>query len=590
MFDSILKSANELKNKVLRKTELEIMLEEATNSESWNVPNTTLEEISEHTEDWSNYNLVMKHLWETIKKDLKYHVNIFKGLHLMEFLIKNGNTRIVQDLKDDILRIRSLQEVTYHQDGMDKCSRIREKAKSIVDLISDPERLDEERKISKKNKGKFSSKINSGEGRIIEKTTYFGNYEDPSSEYTNSSKYDQRRSKDHGSSKKSKKKKKNASSSNDDSSEDDSSGSSSEDEKEKKKKKKSKKKSKKEKDDDDIFGLMTEDSSQNTKQNNAGVDIFGENFGIGKRDENNDIFATKSSGVGALPKPPQKSSMAMGFESSGQQNFGINSFGNMGASSQIPPLQPQTFCDHQQTSTSSLDAAFGQMTLNQQTQFQPQSTSGFGAPQNTFGANSQFQSSGTPQQFQQTSGFGGGSTGIPPPSSDIFGSSSTSTGGFGHSTAPSASAPSSFGYQQTSTQKVKADDGFGAFQSSEKDAWSMGEGLVNLGNIKKKGNEPSTQKKLNLFCDSSASKPTGWNQPTTGAFGASGSMQNTGAFGQFSTTAFGEAPQSIGGFGASSFSSTTQQNTQAFGEFPQSTQSQSTGFGAEGQGGNSLFD
>jgi len=91
----------------------------------------------------------MKHLWETINLDMKYHVNIFKGLHLMEFLVKNGANRIVQDLKDDIFKIRTLQDCTFHQDGLDKCRGVREKAKSIVDLISDPERLEEEREFSK---------------------------------------------------------------------------------------------------------------------------------------------------------------------------------------------------------------------------------------------------------------------------------------------------------------------------------------------------------------------------------------------------------------------------------------------------------
>ena len=73
----------------------------------------------------------------------------------MEFLVKNGATRIIQDLKDDIFKIRTLQDLTFHQDGLDKCRGIREKAKSLCDLISDPDRLDEEREFSKKNREKF---------------------------------------------------------------------------------------------------------------------------------------------------------------------------------------------------------------------------------------------------------------------------------------------------------------------------------------------------------------------------------------------------------------------------------------------------
>jgi hypothetical protein len=75
----------------------------------------------------------------------------------MEFLIKNGSKRIIQDLKDDIFKIRTLQDCNYHVDGIDKCRGIRETAKAIVDLVSDPSRLDEEREFMRKNREKFDS-------------------------------------------------------------------------------------------------------------------------------------------------------------------------------------------------------------------------------------------------------------------------------------------------------------------------------------------------------------------------------------------------------------------------------------------------
>lgn len=92
----------------------------------------------------------MKHIWEVLNYEPKYHTNIFKGLHLMEFMIKNGNTRIIQDLKDDLFKVKSLQDSTFHEDGLDKCRGIREKAKAIVDLLNDPSRLDEERESAQK--------------------------------------------------------------------------------------------------------------------------------------------------------------------------------------------------------------------------------------------------------------------------------------------------------------------------------------------------------------------------------------------------------------------------------------------------------
>lgn len=46
-------------------------------------------------------------------------------------------------------KIKSLKDCTYHEDGIDKCRGIRDKAKSIVDLLSDPDKLEEEREFSK---------------------------------------------------------------------------------------------------------------------------------------------------------------------------------------------------------------------------------------------------------------------------------------------------------------------------------------------------------------------------------------------------------------------------------------------------------
>ena len=103
----------------------------------------------------------MKHLWSKIELQPKEWKKIFKvspslqALNAMEFLVKNGAPRIVQDLKDDLYKLRTLQDMQYRQDGVDKTAGIREKSKLICELIADPQRLEEEREFSRKNKEKF---------------------------------------------------------------------------------------------------------------------------------------------------------------------------------------------------------------------------------------------------------------------------------------------------------------------------------------------------------------------------------------------------------------------------------------------------
>ena len=38
----------------------------------------------------------------------------------MEYLIKNGAPRVVQDIKDDMFKIRALQDFNYNENGVDR--------------------------------------------------------------------------------------------------------------------------------------------------------------------------------------------------------------------------------------------------------------------------------------------------------------------------------------------------------------------------------------------------------------------------------------------------------------------------------------
>jgi hypothetical protein len=56
----------------------------------------------------ADYTVIMKHLWTKLNSKPKEWRRIFKALHAMEYLIKNGAPRTVQDIKDDLFKIRAL--------------------------------------------------------------------------------------------------------------------------------------------------------------------------------------------------------------------------------------------------------------------------------------------------------------------------------------------------------------------------------------------------------------------------------------------------------------------------------------------------
>jgi hypothetical protein len=55
-----------------------------------------------------DYTIIMKHLWLKLNSNPKEWRRIFKTLNAMDYLIKNGAPRAIQDIKDDLFKIRSL--------------------------------------------------------------------------------------------------------------------------------------------------------------------------------------------------------------------------------------------------------------------------------------------------------------------------------------------------------------------------------------------------------------------------------------------------------------------------------------------------
>ena len=120
MLDSIVKAASELKEKVGNKSEVVKILNEATNNDNWNISNSKLQVLADHTYDFNVYNIIMKHLWSKLSLKSKEWRKIFKALHALDFLLKNGAPRVIQDIREDLFKIRSLQDMEYVQQGKDK--------------------------------------------------------------------------------------------------------------------------------------------------------------------------------------------------------------------------------------------------------------------------------------------------------------------------------------------------------------------------------------------------------------------------------------------------------------------------------------
>ena len=106
-------------------------------------------------------------MWEAIEtpRPAAWRV-IFKGLTLLEHLVKNGSERCVDDARNHSHLLRSLDRFNYYEGTVDRGQGVREKAKQITDILGDDERIREERMKARQLREKFAgrSMTNSNSG------------------------------------------------------------------------------------------------------------------------------------------------------------------------------------------------------------------------------------------------------------------------------------------------------------------------------------------------------------------------------------------------------------------------------------------
>lgn len=82
---------------------------------------------------------------------------IYKGLQLLEFLIKNGSERVIDDARSHLTLLKMLRQFHFiDQNGKDQGINVRNRAKELADLLSDVERIRAERKKARATRNKYS--------------------------------------------------------------------------------------------------------------------------------------------------------------------------------------------------------------------------------------------------------------------------------------------------------------------------------------------------------------------------------------------------------------------------------------------------
>ncbi|KAM6957554.1 epsin-3 [Aplochiton taeniatus] len=147
----------QVKNMVNNYTEAEIKVREATSNDPWGPPSSLMSEIADLTFNVVAFTEVMGMIWKRLNDHGKNWRHVYKALTLLDYLAKTGSERVAQQCRENIYTIQTLRDFQFtDRDGRDQGVNVREKAKQLVTLMRDEDRLKQERTQALKTKERMA--------------------------------------------------------------------------------------------------------------------------------------------------------------------------------------------------------------------------------------------------------------------------------------------------------------------------------------------------------------------------------------------------------------------------------------------------
>ncbi|XP_056311228.1 epsin-3 [Danio aesculapii] len=143
----------QVKNIVHNYSDAEIKVREATSNDPWGPSSSLMSEIAELTFSVVAFSEVMAMVWKRLNDHGKNWRHVYKALTLLDYLAKTGSERVAQQCRENAFTIQTLRDFQYvDRDGRDQGVNVREKAKQLVALLRDEDRLRAERAQALKTK------------------------------------------------------------------------------------------------------------------------------------------------------------------------------------------------------------------------------------------------------------------------------------------------------------------------------------------------------------------------------------------------------------------------------------------------------
>ncbi|KAH8852537.1 Clathrin interactor 1 [Schistosoma japonicum] len=135
-------------------TDVELKVREATNDEICFPHGHLLQKLADYTYAHETCLEVMSNLLKRMHSDNRCSWRrVYKSLIVLAFLLRNGSDYLVQGARDHIYDIRTLESFRFFdENGKDQGMNVRIKVQEVIDLLQDPDKLQQERQKAKANR------------------------------------------------------------------------------------------------------------------------------------------------------------------------------------------------------------------------------------------------------------------------------------------------------------------------------------------------------------------------------------------------------------------------------------------------------
>ncbi|KRY61380.1 Epsin-2 [Trichinella britovi] len=145
MIGSLPSLRRHVKNVACNYSDAQVKVREATSNDPWGPSSSLMSEIADMTFNAMAFSEIMQMIWKRLNDHGKNWRHVYKSLVLLDYLIKLGSEKVAQQCRENIYAIQTLKDFQYVEDNKDQGINVREKAKQLVSLLKDEERLKNER-------------------------------------------------------------------------------------------------------------------------------------------------------------------------------------------------------------------------------------------------------------------------------------------------------------------------------------------------------------------------------------------------------------------------------------------------------------